>query len=229
MSLQNLDFGDPQHPKDLSKSYLKLYSLGTPNGQKITIFLELLGIKNYEYRVLDIRTNIQKEPWFIAINPNGRIPTLSDVDSNGKQTILFETAAILLYLGEKYDKNHKYYYSLGDEHYWDQIKWLTFHVASHAPYQGQANHFILYAPEKIPYGIKRYKEETERVFGVFEIRLKENNGWLVGDHLNIADIGAFPWIKGAGKLGIDLSQFPNLKSWVDKISKIPGIQEGLNK
>lgn len=228
MSSQNLDLADPEHPKDLKAPYLKLYSLGTPNGQKATVYLKLLGIDDYVYRRLDIRTNIQKEPWFININPNGRIPTLSDVDANGKQTILFETGAILLYLGEKYDKERKYYYTLGDEHYWDQIKWLTFQIASHAPYQGQANHFQRYAPEKIEYGIKRYKEETERVFGVFEIRLKENNGWLVGDHLNIADIAAFPWIKNYAYNEIDIDQFPNLKAWVEKIYKIDGVQAGLD-
>lgn len=87
MTSKNLDFGDPEHPKDLKTSYLKLYSLGTPNGQKATIYLQLLGL-DYHYRELNIMTNIQKEPWFIAINPNGRIPTLSDVNSNGEQTIV---------------------------------------------------------------------------------------------------------------------------------------------
>lgn len=142
---------------------------------------------------------------------------------------LFETAAILLYLGEKYDKDRKYYYPITDPLYWDQIKWLIFNVASHAPYQGQANHFQLFAKEKIPYGIQRYKAETERVFGVFEIRLKENNGWLVGDGLNIADIAAFPWIRGYEGNEIDINQFPELKKWIDKIEKIDGIQQGLNK
>ena len=227
MSSTNLDLADPEHPKDLKAPYLKLYSLETPNGQKITLYLKLLGI-DYTLRRLDIGTNIQKEPWFIAINPNGRIPTLSDVDAQGKQTILFETGAILLYLGEKYDKQRKYYYSLNDEHYWDQIKWLTFQIASHAPYQGQANHFQHYAPEKIEYGIKRYKAETERVFGVYELRLKENNGWLVGDHLNIADIAAFPWVKIYAYNDIDIDQFPHLKAWIERIKNIDGVQAGLD-
>jgi glutathione S-transferase len=226
MSGQVIDEGDPDFKK-LSPPYLKLYSLGTPNGQKITIYLELLGL-DYEYRRIDISTNIQKEPWYIKLNPNGRIPVLSDVDANGKQTVLFETAAILLYLGEKYDKDRKYYYSVDDEHYWDQIKWLSFQVASHAPYQGQANHFLRYAKEKIQYGIDRYKAETERVFGVFEIRLAENNGWLVGDHLNIADIAAYPWIRISSFIDIDINQFPNLKAWLDKLEKTPEIANGTN-
>lgn len=227
MSSKNLDFGDPEHPKDLKSSYLKLYTLETPNGQKATIYLEILGLK-YHLRRLDISTNIQKEPWFININPNGRIPTLSDVDSNGEQTILFETAAILLYLGEKYDKDHKYYYPIDHPLYWDQIKWLIFNVASHAPYQGQVHHFLYAAKEKIPYGIQRYKAETERVFGVFEIRLKENNGWLVGDRLNIADIAAWPWIRKYERSEINIDQFPELKSWIDKIGKIDGVQKGVD-
>ncbi len=228
MSSKNLDLSDPEHPKDLKPPYLKLYSLGSPNGQKISLYLKLLGIEDYYYRQLDIRTNIQKEPWFIAINPNGRVPTLSDVDSQGKQTILFETGAILLYLGEKYDQERKYYYSMNDEHYWDQIKWLTFQVASHAPYQGQATQFQHYAPEKIEYGIRRYKGETERVFGVYELRLKENNGWLVGDHLNIADIAAFPWVRVYAYNDIDIDQFPHLKAWIEKIKIIDGVQAGLD-
>ncbi|ODQ61846.1 hypothetical protein WICANDRAFT_82025 [Wickerhamomyces anomalus NRRL Y-366-8] len=199
MSSKNLDLSDPEHPKDLKPPYLKLYSLGSPNGQKISLYLKLLGIEDYYYRQLDIRTNIQKEPWFIAINPNGRVPTLSDVDSQGKQTILFETGAILLYL-----------------------------VASHAPYQGQATQFQHYAPEKIEYGIKRYKGETESVFGVYELRLKENDGWLVGDHFNIADIAAFPWVRVYAYNDIDIDQFPHLKAWIEKIKIIDGVQAGLD-
>lgn len=227
MSNVNLDLTDPAHDQSLTAPYIKLYSLGTLNGQKITTYLQLLGL-DYNYRKIDFSKNEQKEPWFIKLNPNGKIPTLSHVDSTGKQTILFETAAILLYLGETFDKEHKYYYSPGDELYWDQIKWLIFHVASHAPYQGQATHFQVFAPEKVPYGIKRYKEETERVFGVFEIRLAENNGWLVGDHLNITDIAALPWIRNYPKNNIDIDQFPHLKAWIEKLTKIPDIVKGIN-
>ncbi|CCH46205.1 hypothetical protein BN7_5796 [Wickerhamomyces ciferrii] len=224
---KNLDLDDPNHPKDLKAPYLKLYSLETPNGQKATIYLELLKL-NYHLTRLDIRTNVQKEPWFIALNPNGRIPTLSDVDSNGNQTKISETGAILLYLGEKYDTERKYYYGIDDPLYWDQIQWLTFQIASHAPYHGQAHHFIKYAPEDIPYGKKRYLDETERVFGVYEIRLKENNGWLVGDHLNIADIAAFSWINIYNYIDIDINKWPSIKAWLEKIREIPGVQEGLN-
>ncbi|KAH3688305.1 hypothetical protein WICPIJ_000713 [Wickerhamomyces pijperi] len=226
------DYEHDPKSEQLTAPYLKLYSIGTPNGQKITIYLELLekayGLK-YNYRKIDFANNEQKEPWFIKLNPNGKIPTISDVDANGKQTVIFETGAILQYLGETYDTENKYYYSLKNgDLYWDQVKWLTFQVASHAPYQGQANHFRIFAKEKIQYGIDRYTDETKRVFGVYEIRLKENNGWLVGDKLNIADIAAFPWIRNAAKIDIDLAEFPALKAWVDKIEKIDGIQEGLN-
>jgi glutathione S-transferase len=221
-----IDEGDPDYPK-LEPPYLKLYSLGTPNGQKVTLYLELLKLK-YHYRHIDISKDTQKEPWFLKLNPNGRIPTLSDVDAQGKRTTLFETGAILQYLGEKYDTERKYYHDLSSPYYWDQVTWLTFQVASHAPYQGQANHFIKFAPEDVPYGKKRYKNETERVFGVFELRLKANNGWLVGEGLNIADIAAYPWIKKYDFIGIDIAQFPELKKWLDKIDAIPGVQEGLD-
>lgn len=224
--MATIDEGDPDYPQ-LQAPYLKLYSLETPNGQKVTLYLELLKVK-YHYRKIDITKNTQKEPWFLALNPNGRIPTISDVDAEGKRTTLFETGAILQYLGEKYDKQRKYYYDLSSPYYWDQQKWLVFQVASHAPYQGQANHFLRYAKVDVPYGKERYRAETERVFGVFEIRLKQNNGWLVGDHLNIADIAAFPWIRRYGFIDIDITQFPELEKWLDKIAAIDGVQAGLD-
>ncbi|CEP23373.1 unnamed protein product [Cyberlindnera jadinii] len=222
-----IDEGDPDYPK-LEAPYLKLYSLGTPNGQKITVYLELLGLK-YHYRNVDILKGTQKEPWFLKLNPNGRIPVLSDVDAEGHRTTLFETGAILQYLGEKYDKERKYYYDLSSPYYWDQVTWLTFQVASHAPYQGQASHFLKFAKEDVPYGKKRYKEETERVFGVYELRLKANNGWLVGDHLNIVDIAAYPWIRKYDFVEIDITKFPELEKWLAKIDAIEGIEKGLNK
>lgn len=225
--MTNLDLADPKGTQ-LKTPYLKLYSVGTPNGQKITILLQLLNLA-YSYRKIDLGSNEQKEDWFIKLNPNGRIPTLSDVDAEGKQTVIFETGAILQYLGEKYDKDQKYYYKISSKYYWDQVQWLTFQVASHAPYQGQAAHFVIFAKEKVPYGIKRYVDETRRIFGVYEIRLKQNNGWLVGDHLNIADIAAFPWIRKAELIDIDLAkEFPELKKWVDKIEKIDGVAQGLS-
>lgn len=227
MSTGPIDEGDPVSEK-YNAPYLKLYSMGTPNGVKITVYLSLLKL-DYHYRKLNIMTNEQKEEWFLKLNPNGRIPVLTDVNEKGEVYPIMETGAILLYLGEKYDKERKYYYGVdAGKLYWDQIQWLTFQIASHAPYQGQANHFNSFAKEDVPYGKKRYTDETKRVFGVFERRLKDNNGWLVGDHLNIADIAAWAWIRAAPNYAkIELDEWPLIQKWIKAIEEIPGVQEGI--
>lgn len=220
-----VDEGDPKQPL-LEAPYTKLYSVGTSNGQKITIFLELLK-KEYVYRKIDFSTDEQKEPWFINLNPNGRIPVLSDVDSEGNRVTLHETGVILQYLADKYDSKRQYSYDHTDPLWWEQLQWLVFQVASHSPMQGQAHHFVTFAKERNEYGIKRYTDEAKRIFGVYEIRLKQNNGWLVGDRLNIADISAFPWISRSRNFKqTDLSEWPNLAKWVQKISSIPEVVKG---
>lgn len=219
-----VDEGDPK-VGPIEAPYTKLYSVGTSNGQKITIFLQLLK-KEYIYRKIDLSTDEQKEPWFIKLNPNGRIPVLSDVDSEGKRITLHETGVILQYLADKYDKERKYSYDHDDPLWWEQLQWLTFQIASHSPMQGQAHHFVSFAKVVNDYGIKRYSDEAKRIYGVYEIRLKENNGWLVGDHLNIADISAYPWVSRSRMFKTDLSEWPHLAEWVSKISSIPGVSKG---
>lgn len=165
----------------------------------------------------------------MKLNPNGRIPVITDTDAEGHQTTLAESGAILQYLGEKYDTERKYYHDLSSKYYWDQTMWLTFQVASHSPIQGQATHFWKLATVDYPYGKKRFMDETKLVYGVYEMRLKENNGWMVGDHLNIADIAAYPLIKKAEVLNVDLAaEFPLLKEWMEKIDKIAGVEEGMS-
>lgn len=219
-------------PKEFAPaaSGITLYSLGTPNGVKISIALELLKIP-FKTHVIDISTNVQKEPWFTEINPNGRIPAILDIDASGKAVNVWESGAILQYLTDKYDKDHKISFARDTPEYWQSIEWLFFQNAGLGPMQGQANHFKMFAPEKIPYGINRYTEETKRLYSIVDKQLNDNKtGFLVGDHISIADITTVGWVGGYYVLDIDLSkEFPALYKWAQKIIDIPGVAEGLNE
>lgn len=209
---------------------ITLYSLGTPNGVKIALALSLLKIP-YKVHNIDISKNIQKEPWFLEINPNGRIPAILDIDEKTNKVVnVWESGAILQYLTEKYDTQHKISFARNTPEYLESIEWLFFQNAGVGPMQGQANHFKLFAPEKIEYGINRYTEETRRLYGVFEKQLKENGtGYIVGDHISIADITSVGWIGGSFALDINLEkEFPVIKQWVERIIALPGAVEGFN-
>ncbi|GMG20137.1 unnamed protein product [Ambrosiozyma monospora] len=206
-------------PKDTP--YLKLYSVATPNGVKISLFLELLGIDYYVQKI-DFSKTEQKEPWFLEKNPNGRIPTLEIVDAENNHTYISESAAILIWLADHYDTKREYSYGTQSPLYYEELEWLFFQMAGLGPMKGQYHHFAYYAPQKIEYGIKRYYEETLRLFGVLDERLKRNGtGYLVGDHLSLADIASWPWI-GGGRIVLneELEKFPHLKSWVENIGKL---------
>lgn len=209
---------------------ITLYTLSTPNGVKISLALSLLKIPFKAYTI-DISTNIQKEEWFLQhVNPNGRIPAIIDKTEDGKTTKVFESGAILLYLADKYDPENKISFPHGTPLYYESLEWLFFQNAGVGPMQGQANHFKLYAPEKIPYGIKRYTDETRRLYSVLERRLSENGtGYLVGDHVSISDITTVGWAGSSFGLGIDLkTEFPEIHAWVERIIKLPGAVEGFN-
>lgn len=212
---------------------ITLYTMATPNGVKISMALSMLKVP-YKAINIDITKNIQKEPWFEEnINPNGRIPALLDIDDKtGEVTNVWESGAILQYIADKYDPEHKISYSREKDYknYLLQQEWLFYQNAGIGPMQGQANHFKVFAPEKIEYGIKRYTEETRRLYTVFAKQLEKNNtGFIVGDHVSIADITSFGWISTAFFTGIDLkTEFPTLQAWCERIFEIPGTVEGLN-
>ncbi|RPD74359.1 glutathione S-transferase C-terminal-like protein [Lentinus tigrinus ALCF2SS1-7] len=199
---------------------LLLYTGATPNGHKVTTFLEELkaayGLQ-YDFENINISTNRQKEPWFIKLNPNGRIPTLVDRSRNNFN--VFESAAILLYLQQHYDKEHKFGFDrdTDPDNYSEMLQWIFFAHGGVGPMQGQANHFNKYAPEDIPYAKKRYTEETKRLYSVIEIRLTENGGrdWLAGPgrgRYTLADLNVIPWIRFHKIAGIEtLDQWPALK------------------
>ncbi|KAG5359591.1 Disulfide-bond oxidoreductase YfcG [Yarrowia sp. C11] len=210
---------------------LTLYTFPTPNGHKISIALELLGLP-YKVETVDIKNGEQHTPEFRKVSLNGRIPALADTEgpSTGEPFALFESGAILQYLAEKYDKNHKISYPQGSEEYFRTLEWLFFQNAGVGPMQGQANHFRFAAPEKIEYGVTRYTNETKRLYGVLNTRLEKNGtGFLVGNHISIADIALVGWVQRSGPLEIDLAgDFPLLEKWLNKLLSIPEVKKGFN-
>ncbi|KAF9484019.1 glutathione S-transferase [Pholiota conissans] len=212
-----------------------LYTGKTPNGHQVSVYLEELKAVNpsidYEVVNIVISTNVQKEPWFIKLNPNGRIPVL--VDHSRNDFAVFETAAILLYLAQHYDKGHVFWFDPEKEpdYHSELLQWIFFAHGGVGPMQGQSNHFNRFAQEDIPYAKKRYLDETKRLYGVLEIRLKGRD-WLVGPgkgKYSIADIKAFPWVRIHAFAGIEtLDEWPSVKAWVERNSARPLTQLGLN-
>ncbi|KAI9801722.1 MAG: hypothetical protein M1833_002404 [Piccolia ochrophora] len=216
---------------------ITLYTSGTPNGQKASITLEELGLQ-YKVKNIEISKNVQKEDWYLRINPNGRIPAIVDhtVDLHGKprQKRVFEGGAILLYLTQKYDASHKISYPYDTDEYWEVMEWLMWMQSGIGPMQGQANHFYRYAPEKIEYGINRYQTETKRLYQVLETRLEEQASaiaqgpWIVGDKMTIADLACFSWVNWAEWAGVDVNDFARVKEWLERINERPAVQRGLD-
>ncbi|WVR07835.1 hypothetical protein IAU60_004878 [Kwoniella sp. DSM 27419] len=212
---------------------IHLYTVGTPNGYKPSILLEELVAaypdnKDLVYDFVPIRFSEtdQKKPEFLKLNPNGRIPALVDDNAGGHN--VWESASILLWLIERYDKDHKFSFADPNERS-DALSWIFFAHGGVGPMQGQANHFFRYAPEKIPYGIKRYQDETARLYSVLEDRLKnpESKGWLVGGKYSVADINVFPWVKAYSWAGIDITPFPSVAKWLEAIEARPAVYQGL--
>lgn len=206
---------------------IHLYTAQTPNGIKISIILEELGLP-YTTHAIDITKNEQKTPEFLAINPNGRIPCLTDTFTDGKTIRLFESGSIMQYLIEQYDQeDHRISYPTGSREYYEVNNFLFFMNAGVGPMQGQANHFFRYAPEKISYGISRYQNETRRLYGVLDKHLASSfSGYLVGDRCTIADISHWGWVAAAGWAGVDIEEFPNLKAWEEKMGRREGVERG---
>ncbi len=138
-----------------------------------------------------------------------------------------ESGAILEYLTETYDTEHKISYPRGTRQYWEQKQWLHFQLAGVGPMQGQAAHFMMFASEKIPYAITRYQDETKRLFGVLNQRLVVNGtGYVVGDHICIADIALIGWVAMGNFIGVELSEFPEVQKWVELITNRPAVKKG---
>ncbi|KAH9205752.1 glutathione S-transferase [Leptodontidium sp. 2 PMI_412] len=205
---------------------INLYTAQTPNGIKVSILLEELGLP-YKVHNIDISCNTQKEQWFLDINPNGRIPAMTDTLNDGKTLRLFESGSIMQYLVERYDSHHKVSYPAGTWEHYEVNSWLFFMNAGVGPMQGQANHFGRLAPEQIQYAIDRYINETRRLYGVLDKQLAAStSGYLVGNKCTIADIAHWGWVAYAGWSGIDIDEFPNLREWEKRMLVRPGVEKG---
>jgi GST-like protein len=201
---------------------IECYTWKTSNGRKLGIMVEELGI---EYKVfpIDITKGQQFTPEFTRINPNQRIPAIIDTDGpGGKPYTLFESGAILMYLGDKYGKLIPPVSQVAERY--QVIQWLMFQMGGVGPMFGQAHHFRR-AAEKVPYGIERYTKETRRLWGVMDGHLK-NNEYLAGKY-SIADIAVFPWTARYEWQGIALEEFPNMKRWYEAIAARPAVKRGM--
>jgi len=200
---------------------LQLYYLPTPNGWKITIMLEELGVP-YRVNFIDIAKGEQFEPAFLKISPNNRIPALVDPQgSDGKPIMIFESGAILQYLGRRFAR----FYPQDEGGRVEIDQWLFWQVGGLGPMAGQAHHFRQYAPEAIDYAIERYTQEVGRLYGVMDRRLADRD-YLAGDY-SIADMACIGWIVPHDKQGQDLTLFPRLKIWFDTVMARSAVIRGM--
>ena len=197
---------------------IDLYTAATPNGHKVSIMLEELGVP-YELRSLHLLKNEQKEDWYLRINPNGRIPAI--VDREAGDFAVFESGAILIYLAEKYGR----FLPTDVKGRSLTLQWLMFQMGGIGPMQGQANVFFRYTAEKIPFAIARYQNETRRLYEVLERRLQEAE-YLAGDY-SIADIATYPWVKIHKWAGVSVEGLPGVQRWLDANYARPAVQRGL--
>lgn len=197
---------------------IDLYTAATPNGHKVSIALEELGLP-YTLQVLDLAKGEQKTPAFLAINPNGRIPAIVDHEAGG--FAVFESGAILIYLAEKTGRLMP-----SDVRGRSRVlQWLMFQMGGVGPMMGQANVFFRYFPEKIQPAIDRYQGESKRLLTVLDGQLKDHE-YLAGDY-SIADIAHWAWVRTHRWSGVDVSDLPNLQRWLDAIRQRPAVQRGI--
>ena len=205
----------------MTQDPIQLYYWPTPNGWKISIMLEECALP-YALNMVDIGAGAQFEPAFLAISPNNRIPAIVDPNGpDGAPISVFESGAILQYLARKTGR-------FGGQTERERVavsEWLFWQVGGLGPMAGQANHFRLYAKEKIPYAIQRYTDEVNRLFGVMNRRL-ERNEYLAGAY-SIADMACVGWTKGWERMGQDIADFPHLKRWLDAVLARPAVQRGI--
>jgi len=200
---------------------IELYLWPTPNGIKITIMLEECGLP-YEVKYVNIGKGNQFEPEFLKISPNNRMPAIVDTRGpDGKAISVFESGAILQYLGRKTGK----FYPRDERARVKVDEWLFWQMGGLGPMAGQAHHFRHYAPEKIDYAYDRYTDEVNRLYGVMDIRLKDRE-FLAGDY-SIADMAAYPWVRPYKRQGQDLAEFPNLEAWYKRIDQRPAVERAV--
>ena len=203
-------------------SAIDLYAWPTPNGYKVSIMLEELGLP-YTVHPIDIGAGDQFKPDFLKISPNNKMPAIVDPDGpGGGPYALFESGAIMMYLAEKTGR----FWPSDMRRRYDVVQWLMFQMGGVGPMLGQAHHFRIYAPEKLPYAIDRYTNEAGRLYGVMDKRLGESE-YLAGDDYSIADMATFPWTRSIDRQGHSFDAYPNVKRWFDAIDSRPAVVEGL--
>ncbi len=201
---------------------IDVYTWATPNGHKVHIALEELGLP-YKVHAIDIGKGEQFQPDFLKISPNNRIPAIVDSEGpGGKPLSLFESGAILIYLAEKTGK----LLSKDPVTRYTTIQWLMWQMGGLGPMLGQAHHFRLYAPEKLPYAIERYTNEAKRLYRILDKRLGESR-YLGGGEYSIADIASWAWTRYPDRQGVDRDELPNFKRWHDEIDTRPAVQRGV--
>jgi GST-like protein len=202
---------------------IDLYTWATPNGRKASIMLEEVGLE-YTVHEVNIGKDEQHHPDFLAINPNNKIPAIVDSDGPGGQPItVFESGAILIYLAEKTgspllpsDPRKRI----------ETLQWLMFQMGGVGPALGQAHHFLKFAKEDVPYGKKRFKTETERLYSVMDDHF-ETNKYFVGDDYTIADVSTYPWISRHEVHQVDLNEYENVKRWFEEVGAREAVQKGM--
>ena len=200
---------------------IELHAWPTPNGFKISIMLEEVGLP-YSVHPVDIGKGDQFDPAFLRISPNNKIPAILDPEGPGGKSIsVFESGAILIYLAEKTSKLMP---REGAGRY-TVLEWLMFQMGGIGPMLGQAHHFRLYAPEQIQYAIDRYTNESKRLYAVLDRRLAERE-YVAGEY-SIADIAIMPWLRYPERQGVEIADYPNVRRWRDSIAARPAVQRGL--
>jgi len=200
---------------------IDLYTWTTPNGRKVSIMLEEIGLP-YRVHAINIGQNDQFKPAFVAISPNSKIPAIVDPDGPGGAPVsVFESGAILIYLAERAGRLLPQEKKARSR----VIQWLMFQMSGVGPMMGQANVFLRYAPEKIPYAIDRYQREVRRLFEVLEGQLALHE-YIAGNDYSIADIAHWSWIHGHEWSGVGLDGLPHLEKWLERVASRPAVQRG---
>ena len=195
-----------------------LYTAATPNGRKVSIMLEELGL-GYEVKRLRLDQMEQKQRWYLRINPNGRIPAIVDRDEG--DFAVFESGAILVYLAEKTGQ----LLPVDRKGRSTVIQWLMFQMGGVGPMQGQASVFYRYTPQRIDYAVSRYQRETRRLYEVLDERLKAYE-YLAGDY-SIADIAHYPWVSGHAWAGVSIDGLAHVKRWLEELEARPAVRRGM--
>jgi GST-like protein len=200
---------------------IDLYTWPTPNGHKIHIMLEEIGMA-YNVIPIDIGAGDQFKPDFLKISPNNKMPALVDSEGpDGKPISIFESGAILIYLAEKSGK----LMPTATRPRFEVLQWLMFQMGGIGPMLGQAHHFLIYAPEKIPYAIERYSNEANRLYGVLDRQLAGRD--IVAGEYSIADIAIWPWLRSWERQGVNLPDYKNVQRWFDTMAARPAVQRGI--